>query len=372
MGSLDRSKKRAQLWKKAMFHFSLCFVMGFFTGFAPSGTSSILNIRIKSIESTEDREFSPEPIESLHQVENLNRSLIAEIPVAVPTSTGNYSAEKSQIDEFEEELVPLKQLIVITPTTSNDRLQGAFLRRLGYTLKLVPQPLLWIVVESGSDSSELSEILRKTGIMYRHLVYKENFTDSEAEMDHQRNLALNHIEHHRLNGIVHFAGVYDVYDLEFFERIREIEDFGTWPTATVSANRKRVVMEGPVCDSEADQVVGWHLKNTSSNETTNNNNNMGESWISISNFGFNSSILWDPERWGRPSSTQDASSQNSIKFVQEMVVEDETKLKGLPVEDCSKILLWHLHLPSTLRIHDQSSSSSITTSTPYSDTSNRR
>ncbi|KAI3869866.1 hypothetical protein MKX03_010611 [Papaver bracteatum] len=336
MGSIDRSKKRLQLWKKAMLHFSLCFVMGFFTGFAPAGTSSIFKLQIKSSQQyTEEREFSPEALERLHHVDNLNRSLIAQTPVAVPTSRQNCTAENTLTDEVEEEWVPLKQLIVITPTNSNDRLQGPFRKRLGYTLKLVPQPLLWIVVESSSDSSELSESLRKTGIMYRHIVYKENFTDSDTEMDYQRNLALNHIEHHRLNGIVVFAGVYDVYDLELFEKIREIEDFGTWPSAILSANRKRVVIEGPVCDNE--QVVGWHLRNTSTDDSS----------IRLSNIGFNSSILWDPERWGRLSSIQD-TSQNSIKFVQEMVLEDETKLKGLPEEGCSKIISWHLHLPSSV------------------------
>lgn len=36
------------------------------------------------------------------------------------------------------------------------------------------------------------------------------------------------------------------------------------------------------------------------------------------------------------------SKQNSIKFVKEVVLEDETKLKGIPPEDCSKIMLWSL------------------------------
>jgi hypothetical protein len=88
---------------------------------------------------------------------------------------------------------------------------------------LVPPPLLWIVVEGQSDSDEVSEILRKTGIMYRHLVIKENFTDPEAELDHQRNVALRHIEQHRLSGIVHFAGLSNVYDLGFFDELRQIE-----------------------------------------------------------------------------------------------------------------------------------------------------
>ncbi|KAF8396630.1 hypothetical protein HHK36_018254 [Tetracentron sinense] len=336
MGSLDRSKKRLQLWKKAAFHFLLCFVMGFFTGFAPTSRASIFSGRAASKQSVENREFSPLPVEMLHRgtnAGNLNRSLMAETPVAVPTNSND--TDGTDFVEEEVELSPRKLLIVITPIKSNDRFQGIFLRRLANTLKLVPPPLLWIVVEAQSDSSELSEILRQTRIMYRHLVFNENFTDPEAEMDHQRNLALNHIEHHRLNGIVHFAGLSNIYDLGFFEELREIEVFGTWPMALLSANRKRVVIEGPVCGSS--QVIGWHLR------TKKNQIDMRPP-IHISSFAFNSSILWDPERWGRPSSVQD-TSQNSIKFVQEVVLEDETKLKGIPHEDCSKVMLWHLHIP---------------------------
>lgn len=54
-----------------------------------------------------------------------------------------------------------------------------------------------------------------------------------------------------------------------------------------------MIIEGPVCQSS--QVVGWHLKNI--------NMESEELNIHISSFGFNSSILWDPARWGRlPSS----------------------------------------------------------------------
>lgn len=74
--------------------------------------------------------------------------------------------------------------------------------------------------------------------------------------------------------------------------------FGTWPIALLSANKKKVKIEGPVCDSS--QVIGWHLRqmNNESEKTRPSIN------IHISSFGFNSSILWDPERWGRPSALQ--------------------------------------------------------------------
>ncbi|KAF2289971.1 hypothetical protein GH714_039375 [Hevea brasiliensis] len=105
--------------------------------------------------------------------------------------------------------------------------------------------------------------------------------------------------------------------------------------ALLSANKNKVIIEGPVCDSS--QVIGWHLKKI-------NNETDEKPPIHISSFAFNSSILWDPERWGRPSSVPH-TSQNSIKFVRQVALEDETKLKGIPPEDCSKIMLWQLKSP---------------------------
>ncbi|KAF7818588.1 putative beta-1,4-xylosyltransferase IRX9 [Senna tora] len=318
MGSLERSKKKSLLWKKATIHFSLCFVMGFFTGFAPTGNKSSLPIYSTQVATPQPMLVSHSSHQTIHSV-SINESV-----------------------EAEPKLKPRRLVILVTPTSTKLPFQAVFLRKLANTIKLVPQPLLWIVVEAQRESTEVSEILRKTGIMYRHLVFKENFTNLEAEMNHQRNLALKHIEHHRLSGIVHFAGLSNVYDLEFFNHLRDIEMFGTWPMALVKANRKRVKMEGPVCDSS--QVIGWHLRTKNKEKATINPT------IHISGFAFNSSILWDPERWGRVSSGQD-TSQKSIKFVKQVVLEEEAKLKGIPPQDCSKILLWRLsfHARTTLK-----------------------
>ncbi|XP_059428004.1 beta-1,4-xylosyltransferase IRX9 [Corylus avellana] len=332
MGSMERSKKKVQLWKKAIFHFSLCFVMGFFTGFAPTGKASVFSNHFASSNISEPS--SSKPIETLPQAANVNRSLIAQAPAAIPARPKQ--PENTEIEEEKEpKLTPRRLLIVVTPTSAKDQLRGVLLRKMANTLRLVAPPLLWIVVEPQTDSNQVSEILRKTGIMYRHLVFNKNFTDTEAEMDHQRNVALKHIEHHRLSGILHFAGLSNVYDLGFFDQLREIEVFGAWPMALLSANQKRVKIEGPVCDSS--QVIGWHLRKM-------NNESDTRPPIHISSFGFNSSILWDPERWGRPSAVQ-KYSQNSMRFVKQVVLEDETKLKGIPPEDCSKIILWRLQLP---------------------------
>ncbi|XP_015899827.2 beta-1,4-xylosyltransferase IRX9 [Ziziphus jujuba] len=339
MGSTERTKKRVQLWKKAIVHFSLCFVMGFFTGFAPTGKDSIFssNIHVTNSSKNSDYRFSPQPVEMVQQKTSVvNRSLIADAPLLAEEKEEDHS-QRQRNEEGKQRQPKLKQrklIIIVTPTSTKDKFEGVLLRRLANTIRLVPPPLLWIVVEGQSDSNQVSEVLRKTGIMYRHLVFKENFTDSAAEMDHQRNVALKHIEHHKLSGIVHFAGLSNIYDLGFFDELRQIEVFGTWPMALLAANKKKVIIEGPVCDSS--QVIGWHLRKMNNNETD------SKPPIDISSFGFNSSILWDPERWGRTSSVQ-STSQNSIKFVKQVVFEDETEIKGIPPEDCSKIMLWRLH-----------------------------
>ncbi|KAF7804485.1 putative beta-1,4-xylosyltransferase IRX9 [Senna tora] len=328
MGSLERSKKRIQLWKKAMIHFSLCFVMGFFTGFASTEAASPSN--------TTKAAFSPQPIEisQHHNTTNFSTSSMA------PTSNVPKHNTKLHVKAEASLMKARRHIIIVTPTTPKLAFQEVWLRRLANTINLVPQPLLWIVVEPQTESTQVSEILRKTGIMYRHLVSKENFTDLGAELNHHRNLALKHIEHHRLSGIVHFADLSNVYDLEFFHQLRDIEVFGTWAVALLAANRKKVIIEGPVCDSS--QVIGWHLRNMNKNNETDTINPP----IHISSFAFNSSILWDPERWGRTSSVQD-TSQNSIKFVKEVVLEDESKLNGIPPEGCSRIMLWRFNFHAT-------------------------
>ncbi|CAL9096534.1 unnamed protein product [Musa textilis] len=327
MGSLDRSKKRSHLAKKALVHFSLCFVMGFFTGFAPHSTATL---------------FRHRPVKSVGVVDASLIQIPRSFPAAVlPEGDADPPPPKDVGRDREPQSPSRRLLIVVTTTRSNDRLQGAYLRRLAHTLRLVPPPLLWVVVQAHADALATAEMLRTTGVVYRHLTFKENFTDPAAEADHQRNVALSHVEFHRLAGIVHFAAASNVYDLRFFDEIREIQAFGAWPVADVSTNGKRAVLDGPICHSS--KVEGWILKDLSGDKrlsVTSTDMNPKPPKINISGFGFNSSILWDPERWGRSTSLPD-TSQDSIKFVHEVILEDGTKLKGIPA-DCSRIMVWQL------------------------------
>ncbi|CAL5205294.1 unnamed protein product [Lathyrus oleraceus] len=235
------------------------------------------------------------------------------------------------------DFVTRKQLIVVTPTY-NRAFQSYFLNRLGQVLRLVPPPVLWVVVEMNSASMETAELLRKTGVMYRHLVCGKNSTDLKDRGVHQRNTALEHIEHHRLDGIVYFADDDNVYSLELFQAIRDISRFGTWPLAMLAPSKNKAILEGPVCNGS--QVIGWH--------TNEKSKRLRRFHVDMSGFAFNSSIMWDPKRWRRPTS-KPIRQLDSVKegfqettFI-EQLVEDERQMEGLSA-GCKKIMNWHLHL----------------------------
>lgn len=214
--------------------------MGFFTGFAPHSTAVIFSARPADRPPGRSIGISIVPASPSDLVERVVEQKapadrnIAEIPRSIPANTigadsGDDPPPPSKGAGERDSLAPSRRLIIVVTTTeSNDRFQAAFLRRLAYTLRLVPPPLLWIVVQAYADAPATGAMLRDTGVMYRHLTFKENFTYPEAEAHHQRNVALNHVEYHRLTGIVHFADASNAYDLQFFDQLREIE-YGHFP-----------------------------------------------------------------------------------------------------------------------------------------------
>uniref|UniRef100_A0A0D9VSS2 Glycosyltransferases n=1 Tax=Leersia perrieri TaxID=77586 RepID=A0A0D9VSS2_9ORYZ len=204
-GRAKKGSGGSQLWKKALLHSSLCFVMGFFTGFAPSSVSDWTSAAVAA-----GGVGSSHVARALHAAGAVNRSLLAQDAAVVDAG-------------------PQPLLVVVTTTESTTTPAGqraAALTRMAHTLRLVPAPVLWVVVEAAGDVPATARLLRTTGLMYRHLTYKENFTAADAaagkERHHQRNVALGHIEHHRLAGVVLFAGLGDTFDLRFFDQLRQI------------------------------------------------------------------------------------------------------------------------------------------------------
>lgn len=188
---------------------SLFFVVGSLIGLMPQGHVDDDDVVARP------RDFSfeikpPHANAELDGVEKRQQELVFDVRLGVDTAK-----------DAVEQLVPRKQLIVVTPTY-NRGLQAYFLNRLGQALRLVPPPVLWIVVEMNAASMETAEILRKTGVVYRHLVCNKNSSEVKDRGVHQRNTALQHIEQHRLDGIVYFADDDNIYSLELFDSLREI------------------------------------------------------------------------------------------------------------------------------------------------------
>nr|XP_018450609.1 PREDICTED: probable beta-1,4-xylosyltransferase IRX9H [Raphanus sativus] len=306
-------------WRRPFYQFLAFFLIGFLLGMTPYG-------QIEDANRSTDRfnfEIKPPNIED----RTAKREEVAVDGVSFSTET-----------EKEIDFVPRKLVIVVTPTY-NRAMQAYYLNRVAQTLRLVEPPVLWIVVEGNAASFETSEILRKTGVMYRHLVCKRNTTTSVKDRGvHQRNTALEHIELHKLDGVVYFADDDNVYSLELFRSLRQIRRFGTWPVAMLAPSKNKAILEGPVCNGS--QVIGWH--------TNEKSKRLRRFHVDMSGFAFNSTILWDPKRWRRPFSHSTRQLDTVKEGFQEttfieQVVADESDMEGVPPA-CSRILNWHLHL----------------------------
>lgn len=311
-------------WKRSIYAFSICFLIGILLGLTPFAEFDDLR---------RHREDFTLEVRSPPRQELVNRAIETVNPVGIVKLEVELRQERNMGLDF----IPRKLLIVVTPTY-NRPVQAYYLNRLGQTLRHVPPPLLWIVVEMNSASMETAELLRSTGVMYRHLVCKKNLTDVKDRGVHQRNVALEHIELHRLDGIVYFADDDNVYSLELFEQMREIRRFGTWPVAMLAQSKNKAVVEGPVCNGS--QVIGWH--------TNEKSKRLRRFHVDMSGFAFNSTILWDPKRWHRLISDPIRQLDTVKEGFQEttfiaQVVEDESQMEAIP-HGCLRVMNWHLHL----------------------------
>ncbi|XP_037412035.1 probable glucuronosyltransferase Os01g0157700 [Triticum dicoccoides] len=330
MDSAERSRKRAQRWSKrkaVVIHLAVCFVVGALAPLAATGGPFIGGIRASVL-----------PFGGVQRV----------APPSPPAAPD----------------IGLLLIVTVTRPDEDGMSQEASVTRLGHTLRHVPPPLVWIVVGAENRSASTVQVLRSTGVMFRHLTYATNITtanntgNASDEADLQKNVALSHIERHRLAGVVHFAAASAIYDLEFFEELRQTRGVAAWPTATVSSADQTVTLQGPTCNSS--QITGWYSKDSSTNATATHtadavaaqdtgairNSSSLPPEIGISGLGFRSSILWESEWFADSNSSSGGGSQDYIQLVRRMAVGDEDVRKGIP-SDCSKsrIMMWHLDMP---------------------------
>lgn len=345
---LERSKQKGQFWRRALLHSLICFVVGIFIGITPFAPGD------DSMDPMTNRQaFSSDLISNVGKFQAYDASEAANVASAMENTKNNNVTLKEKVQEEalingssfpqDVELESQKLLLIVTPTYDQPS-QAYYLNRLAHTLKLVQPPLLWIVVEMTSQSEETADILRRTGVMYRHVVCTKNVTDIKDRRVHQRNAALSHIETHRLDGIVYFADEENVYTTDIFEHMRQIRRFGTW-TVAKTGNGGKPVLNGPVCNET--QVIGWH--------TDVIDWRFRRFHAEMSGFAFNSTILWDPKRWNRPTPgpiRQLDSVKNGFQassFVVQ-VVEDESQMEGI-MQGCSRIMVWNLDISSSISFY---------------------
>lgn len=221
----DRSKLKGHIWRGAFLHFFMCFMVGIFVGFTPF-VSPNLSTTVVPKHLTFDFEWLL-PINTEFSGEQKNERLMVErflLNGSLSSVPQKGEALGDSLDTVSD-LVFNKLIIIVTPTQARP-LQAYYLQRLSHTLKLVADPLLWIVVEMNSQTAETAEILRKTGLVYRHLVCSvKNSTEIRDRDVLLRNVALSHIETHRLDGIVYFADEDRIYSTDLFDHMRNIRYF---------------------------------------------------------------------------------------------------------------------------------------------------
>ncbi|KAI3983696.1 hypothetical protein MKX01_001100 [Papaver californicum] len=348
--ALERSKsKRRAVWRKLYVHVFICFILGFVMGLFSlvSMTFLIKDEAVFPLDVGSSSEASS--IGTPLDVRSFSENASIDTPLDVGSSSENASIDtpieenggrnfnNSQLVKNDIDLVPRKLLIIVT-TTYTRPFQAYYLNRLVHTLRLVPPPMVWIVVEMSNQTTETAGILRKTGIMYRHLVFDKNISDIKDGSIHQRNVALAHIEKHQLDGITYFAEEDNMYSVELFEQMRDIRRFGTWPVAMLTENR--AIVEGPVCNGT--QISGWHASERIGR--------IKRFHASMSAFAFNSTIVWDPKRWHRTTlepvrQLEKIKEDFQVSAFIEKLVEDESQMECLV--DCSKVMVWHLPLEAS-------------------------
>ncbi|KAL1532507.1 hypothetical protein AAHA92_32506 [Salvia divinorum] len=335
---VDRSRMKWQNWRRAYLHFLLCFVVGIFVGltpFVPVSMSTNSLPKQEAFDSDEllglKNEISVVGKVSLQENSTLDTE---KANIEVNNRPPDYSHLNKSLD-LSRDVVFYKLLIIITPTYARP-LQAFFLDRLAQTLRLIRHPLLWIVVERNSQSTETAELLRNSGVMYRHLVCSiKNATDIKDRSALLRNVALSHIETHRLDGIAYFADDDNIYSTALFDQMRNISRIGTWTTAKLVQSRDEILLEGPICNSS--QVLGWHVDE----EKKRSHRFHAE----MSGFAFNSTIIWDTKRWHRPTNEPIRQIETVKQDMQattfiEQLVEDESQMECFSMET-SGIMYWN-------------------------------
>ncbi|KAL6848652.1 hypothetical protein ACP4OV_021235 [Aristida adscensionis] len=352
--SPERSRSKGSSCKRVAIHVLICFMVGIFIGFMPFFSVDVAkkivseNERLPFHEGVIERQLVDTRVNELETVvvekelELIDEPEVQESPPvpAMLDDEVDFVESSRAVPAINESEIPVKKLLIIVTITSVRPQQAYYLNRLAHVLKAVQSPLLWLVVEWPEQSYETAEILRSSGVMYRHLICKKNTTSIRKIAVCQRNNAIYHIKRHRLDGIMHFADEERSYSVDVFEEMQQIRRFGAWPVAVHAGTKYRVVVEGPIC--KGNRVTGWH---------TNMIQKKGVARrfpIGFSAFAFNTTMLWDPQRWNRPPMDSVAvhsggrGGLQESRFIEKLVKNDR-QIQGLP-DNCDRVMVWNFNL----------------------------
>jgi putative beta-1,4-xylosyltransferase IRX9 len=235
--SPERSRSKGSSCKRFLVHLLLCFMVGIFVGFTPFFLVDISkkivseNERLPFHEGVIERELMDSKVKESEavvvekKVELIDETEVGESPPvpAMLDDEVDFVGSSRALPAIDELDIPVKKLLIIVTITYVRPQQAYYLNRLAHVLKAVQSPLLWLVVEWPGQSYETVEILRSSGVMFRHLICKKNTTSVRKIAVCQRNNAIYHIKKHCLDGIMHFADEERSYTGEVFEEMQKIK-----------------------------------------------------------------------------------------------------------------------------------------------------
>nr|QSV51952.1 GT43 [Urochloa ruziziensis] len=259
-----------------------------------------------------------------------------------------------------------RQVLVVTPTYTR-AFQALHLTGLLHSLRNVPYPLTWIVVEAGGTTNATAALLARSGLTFVHIPFPDlmphEWADRHATENRMRLHALRVIRERKMDGVVVFADDSNVHSMELFDEVQKVQWMGAVSVGilahTGAAEQPRLSEEdkqnmplpvqGPSCNSSG-HLAGWHTFNSLpfSGKTA---TVVGEAapvlprGLEWAGFVLNSRMLWK-EAEGKPDWVKDldAVGENGEEIENPLVLlNDPSSVE--PLGNCGKkVLLWWLRV----------------------------
>ncbi|KAH7435522.1 hypothetical protein KP509_06G068100 [Ceratopteris richardii] len=242
-----------------------------------------------------------------------------------------------------------QQLLIITPTFART-FQALHLTCLIHTLRNVPFPLTWIVVEADGLSNETADLLAHSQLPFHHLTFSERMPapfDQRWQLEIRLRIeGLRFIRTNRLDGIVLFVDDSNTYSLDFFKEAQRTKwmggfSIGLLPDFGGEEGKSSTIMpvlhlQGPVCDASG-QISGWYTPFKVRNDL----HISDQSALDWAGFSLNAKLLWEgfesPAgfiKWNRLFQEKPNLFVSPLNFVRNYTLVQ-------PLGDCGcSILLW--------------------------------